>query len=95
LDTWTITISSPMGEITAQLRFEQTGTSLIGEMTGKGGSGPMEKGRVVGDQISWSCNIQKPMPMTLKFSGVHQGGEMSGKLKFGMFASGTFLALRA
>lgn len=95
METWTITITSPMGETTAQLTFEQTGATLIGEMSGKGGSGPMEKGRIEGDQLSWSCRIQKPMPMTLKFKGTRQGDEMSGKVRFGIFASGEFVALRA
>lgn len=95
MDRWNITITSPMGETTAQLRFQQTGTALVGEMTGKGGSGPMESGKVDGDILSWSCKIQKPMPMTLKFKGTRAAGEMSGTVKFGMFASGSFVALRA
>lgn len=95
MESWTITITSPMGETSARLQFEATDTGLSGEMTGKGGSGPMEKGRIDGDQISWRCNIQKPMPMTLKFKGTRAGSEMSGKVKFGMFASGTFVAVRA
>lgn len=95
LDSWSITITSPMGETTAQLQFEQTGMDLSGEMTGKGGSGPMEAGRIDGDKLSWNCKIQKPMPMTLKFKGTRQDGEMSGTVKFGVFASGTFVAIRA
>lgn len=94
MDTWTITITSPMGETSAQLRFKEAGAGLIGEMTGKGGAGPMEKGRIDGDRISWACDIQKPMPMTLKFKGTRLGDEMTGKVKFGLFASGTFTAVR-
>jgi hypothetical protein len=95
LDTWTITITSPLGVTSAHLQFEETDTGLTGEMTGKGGSGPMEKGRIDGDRISWICEIQKPMPMTLKFKGIRGEGEMTGKVNFGLFASGTFSAVRA
>jgi len=42
MKNWTITINSPMGETSAQLQFELTDTSLNGEMTGKGGSGPIQ-----------------------------------------------------
>jgi len=94
LENWTITITSPMGKTSARLQFEQSGSDLIGEMTGKGGSGPMESGRTRGDNLSWTCKIQKPMPMTLKFDGVRQGDEISGSVKFGMFASGKFVATR-
>jgi hypothetical protein len=34
------------------------------------------------------------MPMTLKFSGTVDGDKMSGKVKFGMFASGSFSGTR-
>jgi len=92
LENWTIIIRSPMGETTAKLQFEQTGTGVNGEMTGKSGSGPIEAGRVDGDRLYWTCKIEKPMPMTLKFKGVRKGDEMNGTVKFGIFASGTFVA---
>lgn len=95
VENWAITITSPMGKTSAKLRFSQNGTDLSGEMTGKGGSGPIGAGRVEGDQLSWSCKIQKPMPMILKFKGVRTGDEIAGTVKFGMFASGTFVAIRA
>ena len=92
MQTWAITISSPLGDTRAQLAFEEEGGALVGQMTGKGGDGPMENGRVEGDRLSWSCKIQKPAPMTLKFKGTRTGGEMAGSVKFGMFASGAFKA---
>lgn len=95
MDSWTIKITSPMGETSARLQFEQNGADLVGEMTGKGGSGPMESGRIKGDTLTWACKIEKPMPMTLKFNGVRQGDEITGSVKFGIFASGKFVASRA
>lgn len=95
MDIWNITITSPLGETTAKLHIDETGSDLSGEMTGKGGAGPIKAGRINGDQLSWTCKIEKPVPMTLAFKGTRQGGEMSGKVKFGMFASGSFVATRA
>jgi len=92
LETWTITVTSPMGQTTAALRLDIQDPELRGEMSGKGGTGPLEDRRIEGDKLSWSCRIQKPMPMTLKFKGVLQEHDLSGTVKFGMFGSGTFVA---
>ncbi len=94
MQSWDIVISSPLGETRARLDFEDAGGRLVGRMTGKGGDGPMEDARIDGDRLAWSCRIQKPAPMTLKFDGERQGGTMAGKIKFGLFASGTFTAQR-
>lgn len=94
MQSWTITISSPLGDTKARLEFEDTGKTLVGQMTGKGGDGPMENGRIDGDRLSWSCKIQKPAPMTLKFDGKRDGDAITGSVKFGIFASGSFSAHR-
>lgn len=90
MESWTITITSPLGETKADLRFEQAGTALTGDMSGKGGSGPMEDGKADGDRLSWTCRIEKPAPMKLKFKGARDGDTISGTVKFGLFASGRF-----
>ncbi len=95
MENWTITVTSPMGQTTAALRLDKQGPDLRGEMSGKGGTGPLEDGRIEGDQLSWTCRIQKPVPMTLKFKGVQRGDDLSGTVKFGMFGSGTFAAIPA
>jgi len=92
LETWTITVTSPMGQTTAALSLDKQGPDLRGEMSGKGGVGPLEDGRIEGNQLSWTCRIQKPVPMTLKFKGILRGDDLSGTVKFGMFGSGTFVA---
>ena len=94
LDIWNITITSPLGVTAAKLHLAEDGSNLRGQMTGQGGAGPINAGQIKGDQLSWTCKIEKPMPMTLAFKGRRQGGEISGKVKFGMFASGHFVATR-
>jgi hypothetical protein len=50
LETRNITVTSPLGETTALLRFEINGADLSGELTGKGGSGP------IAAQL-WPCRV--------------------------------------
>lgn len=42
------------------------------------------------DAIEWTTKIERPMPMKLTFKGKHDDEKMSGTVKFGIFASGTF-----
>lgn len=80
-----------MGEFDAALAI----VGAQGEMSGKSGTGPMEQLNIGDGTLAWSFKIDKPMPMTLKFDGAHDGTTLSGKVKFGMFASGTFTGTRA
>lgn len=86
-----ITISSPLGDTPARIAWEGT----TGQMTGKGGSGPMEALAHSGETLSFNVRIDRPMPMTMKFSGILSGDDLSGTVKFGMFAKGTFTGTRA
>lgn len=83
---WTITIVAPTGTFDAQLHID----GQSGEMAGKAGSGPMEDLVLSETAIAWSTKIERPMPMKLKFRGEIDGTQMTGTVKFGMFASGTF-----
>ena len=87
MTVWEIRISAPTGDFGANLEVGDDG----GVMTGKNGSGPIADLKVSDTAMSWSTKIEKPMPMTLKFSGDIDGDAISGKVKFGMFASGTFV----
>ncbi|MBV2358726.1 hypothetical protein KUH32_02990 [Thalassococcus sp. CAU 1522] len=86
MQVYDITISSPLGETPARISFADG----QGHMTGKGGSGPMEALEQVDDNLTFNVRIDRPMPMTMKFKGRIDGDSLSGTVKFGMFASGTF-----
>lgn len=92
MEHWAITITAPTGEIKATLRLDAD--AQTGEMSGKNGSGPMMDLECAGDALSWSTKIEKPMPMTLKFKGTRADDAISGSVKFGIFASGTFRGAR-
>jgi len=54
------------------------------------GSGPLENGKVDGDNVSWSAKITSPMPMTLEFTGKVDGEKLAGSVKAGAFGSFPF-----
>ena len=90
MSVWKITISAPTGAFDATLDINEHLPEPTGEMRAKAGSGPMQGLKFRSDTIEWSTNIERPMPMKLTFKGNHGDGTMSGTVKFGIFASGTF-----
>lgn len=87
---WDIKIAAPTGDFRATLEVDQTEPKPTGTMNGQGGSGPMLDLIINDTKISWATKIEKPIPMTLKFSGTIEGHSITGKVKFGMFATGSF-----
>jgi hypothetical protein len=94
LDTWKINIVAPTGAFDATLNLIGTPDKPTGEMAGKNGKGPMLDLKIDATHISWSTKVERPMPMKLKFQGAIEGNVLSGTVKFGLFASGTFSGTR-
>lgn len=95
MEVWNVTIAAPSGEIRARLELFTQDGMRVGRMAGKNGSGPAEDLVWTDKRLAWSTKIQKPMPMTLKFNGTIDGDGVAGKVKFGVFASGSFTGKRA
>jgi hypothetical protein len=87
---WEITINSPLGAQKAVLDFATNGASLTGTQTAQQGSGPLENGKVDGNNLSWSAKITNPLPLTLDFAGTVEGDKLSGSVKAGSFGSFPF-----
>jgi hypothetical protein len=68
---------------------------LTGTASDEEGSGEIEEGKVEGNRVSWNLPITKPMSITLQFDGVVEGGNVSGKVKAGIFPSFPFSGTRA
>jgi hypothetical protein len=92
---WEITINSPMGAVKATLDLTTDGASLTGTQQAAQGSGPLENGKVDGNNVSWSAKISSPMPMTLDFAGAVDGDKLAGSVKAGAFGSFPFTGNRA
>lgn len=79
-----------MGDIPSTLHIKTDTQPATGEMTGKGGAGPMKDLKTDETTLSWSTKIDRPMPMKLSFLGEITGADITGTVKFGLFASGSF-----
>jgi hypothetical protein len=92
---WEVVINSPLGAQKAQLDLKSDGTSLTGSQQAAQGSGPLENGKVDGNNLSWSAKITSPMPMTLDFNGTVDGDKLTGSVKAGSFGSFPFTGTRS
>ena len=75
--TWTGTISSPNGDFNLTYTFKQDGDKLTGTVTGPSDPIPISEGKVDGDKISFSVNVDMG-GSTVKFSskGTINGDEI-------------------
>ena len=87
---WEIVINSPLGAQKATLDIATNGTALTGTQQAAQGSGPLENGKVDGNNVAWSAKISSPMPLTLDFTGTVDGDKLSGSVKAGSFGSFPF-----
>jgi hypothetical protein len=84
-----------MGAQKVKLTLKAEGTTLTGTQEGAQGGGPIENGKVDGNNVSWSTKITSPMPMTLETTGTVDGNKISGNVKAGAFGSFPFSGERA
>ena len=91
---WEIVINSPLGAQKAVLDMATDGNSLSGTQTAQQGSGPLENGKVDGNNLTWSAKITNPMPLILDFTGTVDGDKLSGSVKAGSFGSFPFTGNR-
>jgi len=87
---WEIVINSPLGAQKATLDIATEDTALTGTQQAAQGSGPLENGKVDGNNVTWSATISSPMPLTLDFTGTVDGDKLSGGVKAGAFGSFPF-----
>jgi hypothetical protein len=93
--TWSLVVSTPMGERQASLSLITDGATLKGNQMADGNSAEIFDGTVKGDAISWKVSITDPMPMTLEFTGTVDGDEIAGTVKLGEFGNSSFSGVRA
>ena len=84
---WNCTVMSPMGEQDFVLTVNSSGGSFTGSAEGNIGSRDIPEGIVDGNQLSWTMEISKPMPVTLTCKATVEGDTLTGKVKAGIFGS--------
>jgi hypothetical protein len=90
---WNITIKTPMGEKSGVLELKTEGTTLTGSMSDAEHFAAISDGRVVGNELSWSAKLTKPMRMSLKFTATVEADRISGAAKH-LLGKATFTGRR-
>lgn len=85
--SWNVTLSTPMGPQSFQADLKTEGEILTGSMHSPLGAMDIA-GTAQGDMLTWSVDLDKPMPITVDFNVAVDGDTMRGSAKLGMFGSG-------
>jgi hypothetical protein len=91
---WNITINTPMGDKSGVLDLRTDGTALTGTLSDADHFAAISDGKVVGNKLSWSAKITKPMRMSFKFTATVEEDRISGAAKH-LLGSATFTGTRA
>jgi hypothetical protein len=93
--TWTTTMNTPMGAQNGTMELKSEGNTLSGTLAGPQGSLDLEDGTIDGNNLTFKASVTSPMAMTLEFSAVVDGDNISGDVKLGAFGNATFTGTRA
>ena len=91
---WNITIKTPMGDKSGVLDLQIEGTALTGSLSDGDHFAAISDGRVVGNKLSWSAKITKPMRMNFKFTATVEADRISGAATH-LLGRATFTGTRA
>ena len=87
--TYAITVKTPMGEQKGTLTVNPDGAAFSGAVTvDMMGSMEIADGKVDGDALAWTMQMNVPMPMSLDCEAIVAGDAITGTVKAGTF--GTF-----
>lgn len=70
-----------MGDKSGVLDLESDGTALTGSLSDGDHYAAISDGKVVGNKLSWSAKITKPMRMNFKFTATVEEDRISGTAK--------------
>lgn len=84
---WNLSMRTPIGTISARMRFTTDGYTITGTATDKGEDVPLRDVRVegtsAGEHVTWSQSITKPMRLNLDFDVLVNGDRMVGHSRAG------------
>ena len=90
--TWSLLITTPMGEQKAELELAE---DLTGEITSMGVPADIYDGALEGSALSFKADVTKPFPMTLAFALTVAGDQVSGQMEAGALGSAPVTGVRA
>ncbi|MFB0566306.1 MAG: hypothetical protein ACETWK_11610 [Candidatus Aminicenantaceae bacterium] len=92
---WELTVESPRGEMTRNVKFIQEGENLKVTMESPRGGEATGEGTLKGNEIEWTITRSTPRgEMTMTYTGKVEGDTMSGEVQFGDFGSFEWKATR-
>ncbi len=84
---WEMTITTPRGERTRDIHFEQEGEKLTVTMQGRSGEVKAE-GTVKGNELAWTITRSTSRgEFTMTYTGKIEGDTMSGEVQMGDFGA--------
>ena len=93
---WNVTINSPRGTQQGTLELTARGSSFGGVWEGPRGRSEFDGGRLEQGNLEWEIEMSGPRgTMALSFRATLTGDQMTGRVQFGSFGEGSFLAERA
>ena len=92
--TWKLRTQSPTGMRKSELVLIADGSTLTGEQSADGRSGPIADGTVSGNAVAWKISIVDPLRLTLEYNGTVKGNAMTGNMKAGRFGAWPFVGRR-
>jgi len=83
---WDLVVEAPMGEQHSVITLREEGGVVSGESAQAGApSVPLVKAKRVGDKVSWSADITKPMRLKIDFTLTLAGDTLEGVASPGFF----------
>jgi hypothetical protein len=90
---WEMTITTPRGERTHDIHFEQEGEKLTATWKSMRGQEVTAEGTVKGNEIEWAITRSTPRgKFTMTYTGKIEGDTMSGEVQMGDFGSSEWKA---
>jgi len=81
---WELTITTPRGEMTSDIRFVQEGENLTVTTKDRQGNEITGQGTVTDNEIEWTITRSTPRgEMTVTYKGKIEGDTMSGEAQMG------------
>ena len=93
--TWDVTLTTQMGDMSATITMEQTGSEVIGEFKSEMGTANITDGQISGNDIEFCVTLPiMDQPRELVFIGTVEGDTMEGSLDLGAMGTAEWKAAR-
>ena len=88
-EVWKMTLKTPMGPQELTTQIVRDGATFTGRIDSAMGSEAITNGKIVGDALSWSMAVKKPIPAKIPFEVTVAGDRMEGTAKLPMIGVST------